>query len=125
MSGVLLTQHPPPGWLTSTSPSKLGVFGSSAGSIGVDVAIVTPLRITSTMTGPSLWLKPWSETKSRWGNEMSPWPGGGTAAPAGTANSAAALSAAAVVIVARVRLRAPRAPSLVLLVTGFALPRAL
>ena len=105
--------------LAAGSLAVPGVFGSSCGSTGLEVAIVTPLRTTRTVTGPSLSSKPDDDTKSRCGNEMTLCGsvGTGDAAPAGTAVAAAMTPiAAALVIAARARLRA-RAPSLVL-ITG-------
>ena len=49
MSGVTPSQQTPPGWFTSTVPSKPTVVGSSIG-MAVAVLMTKPLRISSMTT---------------------------------------------------------------------------
>src|SRR5215218_10956786 len=92
MSGVTVSQQPPPAWLTSTMPSNAAVAGSSCGSTGVDVATTWPARMTCAYAGTPL-AYPDAETKSRCGNEMTSWPAaGGSAAMVGVASAADASS---------------------------------
>src|SRR6476620_3577701 len=57
-------QQPPPGWLTSTTPSP-GVAGSATGVICLDWPTTRPARMTLTVIGPSLSAQPVDDTKSR------------------------------------------------------------
>src|SRR3954451_8355928 len=71
MSGVpeVVDQHPPPGGVNSTRPSTTAVAGSSWGWTGVEIAIGTPPRMTSTYASTPITY-PVADPKSRCGNEM-------------------------------------------------------
>ena len=86
ISGVFVSQHPPPGWLMSTTPSKTGVAGSSCGIMSCDEMTLPVKRwITSTRT-TSFGSKPDVDTKDRDGNTRIWWGASGgllIATPAG------------------------------------------
>jgi len=63
-SGVTVSQHDPPGWLTVTRPSPRPGVESIAGTF-VAVPMTTPLREAATFTSSPSW-KPLACTKSRW-----------------------------------------------------------
>src|SRR5919199_1613877 len=72
MSGVEPTQQAPPGWLTSTMPSKPSVPGSSCGTrpVTVPTGVSGALGWTISTVTVSVWAYPSADTKSRCGNAV-------------------------------------------------------